>query len=87
MVDGHFRKFLTQGGTDFVSQLGDFLSDSQLLHVHLTEEEQIGYFIKCSTILKTMIDKGITWTDSSLLIFGEGITLVDMEKLYFILSP
>jgi hypothetical protein len=42
MVDDYFCKFLTQGGADFWSQLGDFLSDSQLLDARLTVEEQIG---------------------------------------------
>jgi hypothetical protein len=37
LVDDLFRKFLTQGGADFWSQLGDFLTDSQLLHTRLTE--------------------------------------------------
>jgi hypothetical protein len=36
-VDDLFRKFLTQGGADFWSQLGDFLNDSQLLHARLSE--------------------------------------------------
>jgi hypothetical protein len=36
-VDDLFRKFLTQGGADFWSQFGDFLTDSQLLHARLSE--------------------------------------------------
>jgi hypothetical protein len=36
-VDDLFRKFLTQGGADFWSQLGDFLNDSQLLHARLSD--------------------------------------------------
>ena len=36
-VDDLFRKFLTQGGADFWSQLRDFLNDSQLLHACLSK--------------------------------------------------
>jgi hypothetical protein len=36
-VDDIFRKFLTQGGADFWSQLGDLLNDSQLFYARLTE--------------------------------------------------
>jgi hypothetical protein len=72
LVDDLFYKCLTQGGADFLSQLGDFLTDFQLLYARLTE---LRYF---NQRLHGFEDTELLHGQFVLILFGEGISLIDM---------